>query len=120
MNVSLMDTVTIKIGTREEMIEKTFEAVRTREPQGRFVVFTTYDDFARTITGNRLRMIEALIKADEGMTVRALAKKLGRNLRGVHDDLKQLAIFDLVVIERGNIHVPYKDLHIDVHITRAA
>ncbi|KAA9129891.1 HTH domain-containing protein [Marinihelvus fidelis] len=115
-----MKTLTIKLETLEEVVERAKTAATTRQYQGSFLTFGTYNDFARVITGNRLRMLNTLVNTDEGLTVRGLADKLGRNLRAVHDDLKALESYGLVVNERGNIHVPYDDLHIDVHIRRAA
>ncbi len=113
-----MKTLTIKLGTLEEMVERFKQAVETREYSGSTLSFDSYDDFARALTGNRLRMIESLIQVDKGLTVRGLASRLGRNVRAVHDDIKHLEHFGLLVNERGNIHVPYDDLHIDVHIRR--
>lgn len=115
-----MKRLTIKIGNRDEMIEKLKKAVETRTYMGSYVVFSDYETFSGTLTRNRLRMLETLINQSEGLTVRALAEILGRNVRAVHDDLKTLEIHGLVVVERGNIHVPYDDLHIDVHIRRRA
>ncbi len=115
-----MKTLTINLESLETSIERFKRAVETREYAGSTLSFDSYDDFATAMTGNRLRMLECLIHMDEGLTVRALAGKLGRNLRGVHDDLKTLEHLGLVINERGNIHVPYDDLHIDIHITRAA
>jgi len=115
-----VNTMTIKLGTLEVELDAFRTAARTRQPTGSTVTFAAYDDFARVITSNRLRMLETLISSSVGLTVRALAEKLGRDIRAVHDDIKALEFYELLVNERGNIHVPYDDLHIDVHIRRAA
>lgn len=115
-----MKKLTIRLGNVEDAFDQLREVVRTRQPAGSVISFATYDDFAKTFTGNRMRLIKTLINAEKGMTVRELAAQLGRNVRGVHDDIKALEWCDLLVNERGNIHVAYDDLHIDVHITKAA
>ena len=123
-----MKTLTIRLQTRDESVAELKKVAKilestepvSREHMGSFLTFETYDDFARVISRNRLHMVETLINSNQGLTVRALAEKLGRNLRGVHDDIKLLEFHGMVVNERGNIHVPYDDLHIDVHIRRAA
>jgi predicted transcriptional regulator len=83
--------------------------------------FETPRAFFSRLTGNRWRMIETLQAAEGEIGVRELARRLGRDIKRVHEDAVTLA--ELGLIERnasGRLTCPYADIHVDMHVMRKA
>lgn len=54
------------------------------------------------------------------MSIREIARRVGRDVRKVHDDIR--VMLDLVLIEKtpeGRIVCPYGDIHVDMHLVAA-
>lgn len=65
-------------------------------------------------------MMSALLGEGE-MPVRELARRLGRDVKRVHEDAGVLV--ELGLIERtagGGLLCPYTDVHMDMHMRKAA
>ncbi len=72
------------------------------------------------LTAKRWQLIHALQGAGT-IGVREAARRVGRDVKRVHEDLQVLA--ELGLIERsddGSVRCPYDDIHLDMHIDSAA
>lgn len=84
--------------------------------QGEYLNFTSPSLFFGKLTEKRWELVQALQK--NGMAgVRELARRVGRDVRRVHDDVA--ALLELGVIEKdgkGKLLCPYDDIHVDMHL----
>lgn len=114
-----MRTVTIDVADREAINARTKAAFRG-EPQGDFISFESMEALWRTLTPNRWDILKAL--AGQGpVGVRALARQLGRDVKGVHTDtqaLVQCGVLDKA--DDGKVEFPYDAVHVDFTVGRAA
>lgn len=89
------------------------------EVMGETLGFASADLFFSKLTPGRL----ALLKAMQGMdacSIRELARRVGRDVRRVHDDVTALLTLGLIEKDAdGNVHCPYDDIHLDMHLRAA-
>lgn len=87
---------------------------------GESLNFETPALFFSRMSSKRWDMVRTLQGAGE-MSVRELARRLGRDVRRVHEDVTALAELGLLErTERGGVVSPYADIHVDMHIRQAA
>jgi len=88
--------------------------------QGETLNFETPAAFFSRLTSRRWAMLDALLGAGE-VPVRELARRLKRDVKRVHEDASALVELGLIErTERGGLLCPYTDLHMDMHMRRAA
>lgn len=88
-----------------------------RSYQGEVLNFETAEGFFGRLTERRWALVHAL-QGQGPMPVRELARRLGRDVRRVHDDVEVLA--ELGLVERtdaGGVHCPYETVHVDIRMT---
>jgi len=81
--------------------------------------FETPEQFFSRLTPRRWEMIRSMQGAGE-LGVRELARRLGRDVRRVHDDVRVLE--ELRLVERtpsGRLLCPYDEIHVDMHLRAA-
>ncbi len=89
------------------------------EYQGERLNFETPAVFFSRLTPNRWEMIRVLQGAGE-TGVRELARRLGRDVRRVHDDARILCELGLIErTEQGKLVCPYDEIHLDMHLRAA-
>jgi predicted transcriptional regulator len=84
--------------------------------QGETLNFEAPADLFARLTQRRWAVVQALMGASE-MSVRALARQVGRDVKRVHEDVTQLA--ELGLLERtpgGGVVCPFVDIHIDLRL----
>lgn len=89
-------------------------------PSPAHLVFERMEDLLKVLTANRWRLLRTL-HSDGPSSVRALAKALGRDYRGVHADVA--ALLDAGLIERdttGKIFVPWTRIRAEMAFDIAA
>jgi predicted transcriptional regulator len=94
-----------------------FSAKRYR---GETLNFETPGAFFSRLTSRRWAMLDALMGEGE-VPVRELARRLKRDVKRVHEDATELV--NLGLVERtpaGRLICPYADIHMDMHMRRAA
>jgi predicted transcriptional regulator len=87
---------------------------------GETLNFETPGAFFSRLTPNRWAMLDALSGAGE-IGVRELARRLSRDVKRVHEDAA--ALVELGLIEKtpaALLSCPYADIHVDMHLARAA
>lgn len=88
--------------------------------QGETLNFETPASFFSRLTERRWAMLHALQGAGE-VPVRELARRLERDVKRVHEDSGVLVDLGLIErTERGGLVCPFDDIHIDMHLKRAA
>jgi len=90
------------------------------EYQGETLNFQRADEFFSMLTGNRWRLLHELMRCGE-IGVRELARRIGRDVRRVHDDI--LILCDLGLAKRtdqGGVVCQFDDIHVDIHVEKLA
>ncbi|MEQ8402814.1 MAG: hypothetical protein RIB53_19760 [Roseitalea porphyridii] len=78
------------------------------------LVFATMDQLLGVLTPNRWKLIQTLHKAGP-MSIRALAKLLERDYRGVHADIVKLMEYDLVTRNAAKrVFVPWDKITAEI------
>jgi predicted transcriptional regulator len=81
--------------------------------------FDSRDSLLRTLTANRWGLIEALAGAGP-LGVRELARRVGRDLKGVHTDARALVLVGLIDKSAdGKLSFPYDVAHVDFMLKAA-
>jgi predicted transcriptional regulator len=85
------------------------------------VNFEDRSQLRELLTDRRMELLEAVM-ADSPESIRALAARLDRDVRDVHDDLSLLAEYDIVHFEQHGRakqpYVPYDTVRIEVEFGR--
>lgn len=113
-------TVTINPDWRVSLRAAARGAFAADAYQGETLNFETPAAFFARLTEKRWAMLHALQGAGE-VAVRELARRLGRDVKRVHEDAGALVELGLIErTERGGLVCPFDDIHFDMHLRRAA
>ena len=89
--------------------------------QGETLNFETPAAFFGRLTERRWEIVRELQAAGTKVGVRELARRLGRDVKRVHEDATELATLGLIERdEAGALCCPYVDIHVDMHLAAAA
>jgi predicted transcriptional regulator len=84
--------------------------------QGETLNFESPGAFFGRLTERRWALVTAL-QGQGAMAVRELARRAGRDVKRVHEDVQVLAELGLVERdEAGGVLCPFADVHIDMHV----
>lgn len=114
-----MNTVTIGVSSIEESKKRLAAAFRG-EYQGEFISFLSVDLLWKILSPKRFDLIRSMT-GQGPMTIRAVARGIGRDVKAVHGDVHALlkaGILDRT--EDGKVIFPYDAIHVDFTITKAA
>lgn len=113
-------TVTINPDWRASLRAAARGAFTADAYQGETLNFETPAAFFARLTEKRWAMLHALQGAGE-VAVRELARRIGRDVKRVHEDAGALVELGLIErTERGGLVCPFDDIHVDMHLRRAA
>ncbi|HEX7080830.1 MAG TPA: hypothetical protein VF329_07445 [Gammaproteobacteria bacterium] len=107
-----MKEVELHVETLDRLVDDTMAMAERmdrgeRERQAARIAFESMETFLRILTPNRWRLLRAL-RGCGPSSIRALARTLGRDYRGVHADVMALVGAGLVDRDdRGVISVPW-------------
>ncbi|MCD2172158.1 HVO_A0114 family putative DNA-binding protein [Rhizobium sp. C4] len=88
--------------------------VKTGEYQGETLNFETPGAFFSRLTERRWQMLDALLGSGT-VGVRELARRLGRDVKRVHEDAAALIELGLIEKnERGQLNCPFENIHVDM------
>ena len=114
-----MKTVTIEVAGIETTKQRMKAAFRG-EPQGYFISFPSHEDLWATLTPNRWALLKAMTGAGS-IGVRELARRVRRDVKGVHTDLQALALCGVIdKTPDGKLLFPYDAVHVDFTFKAAA
>nr|WP_176730395.1 transcriptional regulator [Devosia insulae] len=89
------------------------------DPTPRFN-FVSYDLLHRILAPNRMAIIQTMSGAGP-ISIRELARRVGRDFKGVHNDISALRKAGLVyTADDGRVVFPYEDIHFDFRVSAAA
>jgi len=92
------------------------KAAQADRYQGETLNFESPGAFFGRLTERRWALVTALL-GQGAMAVRELARRAGRDVKRVHEDVQVLT--ELGLVERdaaGGVLCPYADVHIDMHV----
>ena len=101
-----MRTVTLEVSSREETDRRLLRAFEG-EPQGEFISFDTPALLFKVLTQKRWELLAAMTGAGP-MSLRAAARRVGRDVKAVHGDVH--ALLDAGILDKteaGRIVFPY-------------
>jgi predicted transcriptional regulator len=113
-----MTTVTIGIASADATKTRIRRAFAGK-PQGTYISFQSLELLWKVITPRRWEMLRAMAGSGP-LAIRALARKMGRDVKTVHGDIQ--ALLGAGVIDRtedGLVVFPYDAVHVDF-VLRAA
>lgn len=114
-----MKTVTLRVETLQDTLAGFERTWTDGVPQPACIAFATWELMHRTLSPKRLDILRVLC-AQEPMSIREVARRVGLDFKGVHTDVTTL--LNAGVIERAglDIHFPYDRIHVDFEIDAAA
>ncbi|MEZ5476575.1 MAG: winged helix-turn-helix transcriptional regulator [Thiolinea sp.] len=119
-----MRTLTISLTDSEiamqAMKESFIRATKTGEYQGEAISYATPAQLFRVFTQKRWELIACLQDQSESVSIRELARQLGRDVRRVHDDVQALMEEGVIEKEGTGIHIPFAEIHTDFTLRKAA
>jgi predicted transcriptional regulator len=113
-----MKTVTLQVAKTESVKRRAQDAFKGKK-QGARISFATPELLFRMLTAKRWDLIRALAGAG-AMTIRGVARRVGRDVKAVHGDIRML--LDAGVLrktEDGRIVFPFDAVHVDVMLHAA-
>ncbi len=114
-----MRTVTLGVSSIEES-QRQMAAAFGGEKVVEFISFATFELLWKVLTAKRWDILQAMTGQGE-MTIRAIARRVDRDVKAVHGDVQALLVAG--VLERadsGHVTFPYDAGHVDFTLHKAA
>jgi predicted transcriptional regulator len=114
-----MRTVKLEVSSRENTNRRFLRAFEG-ETQGEVISFETPALLFKVLSGKRWEVLNIMTGAD-AMTIRELARRLGRDVKAVHGDVH--ALLNAGILQKtdtGLIVFPFDALHVDFMLKEAA
>jgi len=111
-------TITVESDWRDAL-RAAGKLAQAEEYQGERLNFEAPGAFFGRLTARRWRVVQTLIGAGE-ISVRELARRVGRDVKRVHEDVE--ALTELGLIERtdkGGAICPFSEIHVDMRLEEA-
>jgi predicted transcriptional regulator len=110
-------TVTLSVAPRAEVVQRMRSAL-AGERQGAFITFPTVELLWKVITPKRLDILQALA-GQEALSIREVARRLGRDVKAVHGDVRALVDAGLLELAEGGVRFGYDAVHVDFTLRAA-
>ena len=114
-----MKTLTISIETPEDVKRRVIAAAKKGKFDGYRFCFRSVEDFSRTLTPTRWAILDAMTGAGP-MSIRELARRIDRDVKGVHTDVQALLNVGMIDREEEGIVFPYDAIHVDFTVKPVA
>ena len=114
-----MNTVTLSVASAEDASRRA-RAAFDGKAQGAHISFASAELLWKVLTAKRWELLKAMT-GEGGMTIREAARRVGRDVKAVHGDIR--ALLDAGVLDRtddGRVIFPYDAVHVDFTLTKAA
>lgn len=106
-------TLTINISTPEKIKARFLSATSGSASKTPELTFVSAEAMARTLTPGRWQIIEAMTGAG-ALGVRELARRVGRDVKGVHSDAQALVQAGVIdKDQKGKIIFPYNEVKVE-------
>ena len=114
-----MNIVVIGVSSREEANARFMRALETGKPQGAYRSFESTADLWRTLSPKRWEVLKVMTGAG-GLSLREVARRLERDVKGVHTDVHALLNAGLLdKTDNGKIIFPFDAVHVDFMLKAA-
>jgi predicted transcriptional regulator len=114
-----MNEVTISITSRQAVSDRFLSAWETGQPQGVHIGFESEEQLWKTLTLKRWQIIKVMTGAGE-LTIREVARRVGRDVKAVHGDVTALRNCGLLdKTDTGKVLFPYDAVHVDFTLRAA-
>jgi predicted transcriptional regulator len=114
-----MNTVTIDVRSLADNLADFAVAWKTGQASEPRISFESSEAFWKTLTAKRWQLLEALTGAGP-VTIREAARRVGRDVKAVHGDVRALLNAGLLdKTEDGKIVFPYDAIHVDFVVKAA-
>ena len=113
-----MKTVILEVASAEDVRRRALEAFKGRKQRTR-ISFATPELLWKVLTAKRWELLKA-IAGQEALTIRAAARRVGRDVKAVHGDVR--ALLSAGLLERtgnGRIVFPFDAVHVDFTVRAA-
>jgi len=112
-----MRAVTLSIGSLDDMKRRVDAALRGKA-RGAHISFSTPELFLRTMTERRWEIVRVMTGAGP-MSIREVARRVGRDVKAVHGDITALLKAGIVRKEEGRVVFPFEEVRLDVRMRAA-
>lgn len=114
-----MNEVTIGISSRESVNDRFLASWETCQPQGAHIGFESEEQLWKTLTLKRWQILKTMTGAGE-LTIREVARRVGRDVKAVHSDVTALLMCGLLEkADSGKVIFPYDAVHVDFMLRAA-
>ena len=113
-----MSKVTLTVSSRKEVTDRILAAFQGK-PQGAVISFSSPELLWQTLTKKRWALLRAMV-GQGPMTIRGLAREVGRDVKAVHGDVH--ALLNAGLVDRtaeGRVVLPYDAVHVDFELKAA-
>lgn len=113
-----MKTVTLEVASRGEVTRRALEACRGRKQRAR-ISFATPELLWRVLTAKRWEILKSM--AGQGpLTIREVARRVERDVKGVHNDVhKLLAAGVIEKTEKNLVAFPFDAIRVEFTLRAA-
>ncbi|PYE90453.1 hypothetical protein [Phyllobacterium leguminum] len=116
MTVLIIDVASID-EIKADVVRRVKSGVEAKED---FYTFLTYEDLHRALTPKRIAILDAM-KGRGPLSMREVARLVGRDFKGVHTDLNAMRLIGLIdSAPEGGVILAYDELHIDITLSAKA
>lgn len=114
----MKNTVTIGVATRDEINARFMRAMAQGKPARPFIGFSDERALWSTLTPLRWDILKAMTGAGS-LALREIARRVGRDVRGVHTDAHALLAVGLIERDETGFCFPYDAVHVDFMLKAA-
>lgn len=108
----MANTVTIGVASREEINARFTGAMTTGKRAAPFIGFVDERALWGTLTPLRWDILKVMTGAGP-IALREIARRVGRDVRGVHTDVHSLLAVGLIERDETGFRFPYDAVHVD-------
>jgi predicted transcriptional regulator len=108
----MASTVTIGVASREEINARFTRAMTTGKCAAPFIGFVDERALWGTLTPLRWDILKVMTGAGP-LALREIARRVGRDVRGVHTDVHALLAVGLIERDEAGFRFPYDAVHVD-------
>lgn len=110
-------TVTLSVASRAEVSGRMRRALAGKD-EGAFISFPSVDLLWKIITPKRLEILRALA-GEEALSIREVARRVGRDVKAVHGDVRGLVDAGVVEETSAGVRFGYRAVHVDFTLDAA-
>jgi predicted transcriptional regulator len=113
-----MRTVTLDVASRDDVTRRALEALRGRRLRTR-ISFATPELLWKVLTAKRWEILKAMT-GQEPLTIREVARRVGRDVKAVHGDVHALVAAGILDrTDRGRVVFPFDAIRVDFTLRAA-